>query len=101
MLGEIRVCQRALGPPDPTGTPNLAHTWEGASDAPGAGLPRGWEGRGPPEAAVRREQAARIAAVPALIWLFHLLGAGLDPVGDGRGGRGRREGDSSIQGTRV
>lgn len=65
-------------------------SWRGAAQGVGR--------QSPPEAAVRREQAARITAVPAFIWLFHLLGAGLDPVGDGRGGRGRREDDALYPG---
>lgn len=94
MLGEIRVCQRAVGPPDPTGAPNPAHIWEGASDAPGAGLPRKWEGK-------FWEQAARITTVPALIWLFHLWGRDWIRWGTAGEGGDAEKRTRSIQGTRV
>lgn len=94
VLGEIRVCQSALGPLDPTRTPNPAHIWEGVSDVPGTGLLRGWEGK-------FWEQAARITTVPALIWLFHLWGRDWIQWGTAREGGDAEKRTRSIQGTRV
>lgn len=67
-------------------------------------LERGCPGGGKaksPEAAVRREQAARITAVPALIWLFHLWGRDWIRWGTAGEGGDAEKRTRSIQGTRV